>query len=267
MTFSTSSCRSRKFVLVSVCLFFIFSPPKLSLWPSQFFHQEEKAWERFDTPKPRGRKTRFKVKFLGLPNMLGIAFQTTQFCVAFYDKFSQIGEFQGEAEEEHSVQKWVFGGQLVCSSYPPVVFRNNNTWENMVFILSILKELDSIFVHSNVYPTLAFSTTTDLSWVWGLENRLEIYPKPCKWQNLHDTKVVGLFADRWREGLQMWLQQRQEKQQIRMSTLIHFRFWVLLRFCKWRRSKGDALMMKEIMMRLRKDQGLPVAGFAWNLNP
>jgi hypothetical protein len=26
-------------------------------------------------------------------------------------------------------------------------------------------------------------------------------------------------------------------------------------------------MMKEIMMSLRKDQRLPVAGFAWNLNP
>jgi len=37
--------------------------------------------------------------------MLGIAFQTTQFCVAFCDKFSQIGEFQGEAEEDLSVQK------------------------------------------------------------------------------------------------------------------------------------------------------------------
>ncbi len=73
VTFSASSCRSRKFVLVSVCFFFIFSPPKLSLWPSQFCHQEEKAWERFDTPKPRGRKTRkggetrCKVKFLCLP--------------------------------------------------------------------------------------------------------------------------------------------------------------------------------------------------------
>lgn len=71
--FSASSCRSRKFVLVSVCFFFIFSLQKLSLWPSQFCHQEEKAWERFDTPKPRGRKTRkggetrFKVKFLRLP--------------------------------------------------------------------------------------------------------------------------------------------------------------------------------------------------------
>jgi hypothetical protein len=35
--------------------------------------------------------------------MVGIALQTTQLCVAFCDNFSQKGEFQAEAEKEHSV--------------------------------------------------------------------------------------------------------------------------------------------------------------------